>query len=163
MMNYSFFFKNNLFSRVSGRWMRTDCSHVISTYNSHEQSVVRRREAKASNRKHNFGKKSRYVSSCIPYTNVHMYMRTVFSEWLAKRLLASCKEQLNEFLFVTRFFQDTCTLQAEFHDISLLHHCGLHVGRLNVLSELVTKALWMIAHHGDLLGLRCQFGHQRRC
>ena len=46
-----------------------------------------------------------------------MYEHCLFSvEWLAERLLASCKGQLNEFIFLKKFLLDAFTLQAEFHD-----------------------------------------------
>ena len=40
----------------------------------------------------------------------------------------------------------------------------IHVRRLNVLSELSTKARWLVAHHRDLLfGRSCQLRSQCRC
>ena len=54
------------------------------------------------------------------YIYIYIYEHCLFFvEWLAKRLLASSKGQLNNFFILESvFFLDPFTLQAEFHEIS---------------------------------------------
>ena len=53
------------------------------------------------------------------YTNIHIYIYIyIYEHWLAKRLQASCKGQLNDFFLTNKVFLDTFTLQAEIHEKS---------------------------------------------